>query len=81
MLVFLGVLSAIGNWTQFQAMHDAPNPGLALAITNLFTIPTTLLAVFVLKDKLTLVQIIGIGICIIGASLLSLGNLSIKTNN
>lgn len=75
-MIVMGILSAIGNWSQFQAANDASNPGLAISIINLFVIPYTILAVIFFKDKVTLVQIIGIITSLIGVGLITVGQIT-----
>jgi drug/metabolite transporter (DMT)-like permease len=72
-LLIIGVLSGIGNWAQFQAARDAPNPGLAIAIVGMQAGLIAILAMFYLKDKITALQAVGIGVGIFAILLISVG--------
>lgn len=73
-LIFLiGVLSAVGNLASFQAAADAPNPGLAFAISGLSAAVVALLAFFILKDKISTVQTIGLVLALASIVLIAVG--------
>src|SRR5437667_1452756 len=60
-MLLIGILSAIGNLTLFQAANNAPNAGLAIAIgAGMQSAVVTILALVFLKDKITPPQIAGI---------------------
>lgn len=71
-LLIAGILSAIGNLTQFEAIKVAPNPGLVITIVGLTSGIVAILSFFIFKDKLTFIQVIGIITAIVGVSLISL---------
>jgi drug/metabolite transporter (DMT)-like permease len=71
-LIIISILSAIGNIAQFEAMKASPNPGLPLTIVGFYSALVAVIAVFVFKDKLTIMQIIGIITALVGVSLISL---------
>jgi hypothetical protein len=71
-LICIGILSVMGGIAQFEAVRIAPNPGLPLAVIGFYSALVAVIAVFVFKDKLTMMQIIGIITALIGVSLISL---------
>ncbi len=73
-LITIGVLSAVGNLTLYQAANIAPNPGLAIAIVGLQSVVVSVLAVMVFHDKLTPIQISGIVLGILAIFLINLGS-------
>jgi drug/metabolite transporter (DMT)-like permease len=72
LLICIGVMSGIGNIAQFEAVKNAPNPGLPLTIVGFYSALVAIIAVFVFKDKLTFLQIVGILTALVGVSLISL---------
>ena len=72
-LLVIGILSGIGNWAQFQAANDAPNPGLAIAIVGMQAGLIAIFAILFLKDKITTLQAVGIGVGIVAIMLISMG--------
>lgn len=82
LLLMIGILSAIGNLTLFQAARDAPNPGLAVAIgAGMQSGVVALLALLFLKDKLTSLQLLGIFLGIVAIILINLGSISSVGDN
>jgi drug/metabolite transporter (DMT)-like permease len=71
-LLAAGILSALGNLSQFEAIKAAPNPGLAITIVSLTSGVVAILSFFIFKDKLTFMQVIGIITALVGVSLISL---------
>jgi len=76
-LVLVGALSIVGNLAIFIAARDAPNAGFPAAILGLQGGVLAILALVFLKDKLTVLQIIGLVLGIVAVVLLSVGS----TNN
>lgn len=72
-IILIGILSAIANLWAYQAAADAPNPGLALAITGMQAVGVSILAFIFFKDKLTMLQIIGVIFSIVAILLISIG--------
>lgn len=73
-LLLIGILSALGNLSAYQAASVAPNAGLALAIVSMQSMVVTFLAFIVFRDKLTTFQIIGIVFAVISIILINLGS-------
>ena len=73
-LILIGILSAVANLWAYQAASDAPNPGLALAITGMQAVGVSMLAFIFFRDKLTVVQIIGVVFSIVAIFLISIGS-------
>jgi drug/metabolite transporter (DMT)-like permease len=73
LLLLVGVLAFIGNWAQFQAAGLAPNPGLAIAVVSLQSGLIALIAVIFFKEKLTLLQTLGLVVTMAGIMLISVG--------
>lgn len=77
-LLVASLLSVVGNWTLYTATRDAPNPGLAIAVTGLNAGLVAILAIIFFRDKLTLMQIAGIFFGIISILLISIGSVNSK---
>jgi len=73
-----GLLSVVGNWGQYSAVRDAPNPGLAIAIASLNAGLVAILAIIFFKDKLTIIQITGLVLGIVSIILIALGSANSK---
>jgi len=58
--VLNGVLAAVGGLTLFAAYHTNSNTSVITAATALYPMITVVLAVLILRERLTLVQIIGL---------------------
>jgi len=65
-LIGAGIFSVIGNWTILEAAAIASNPGFAFAISGSKPALIAILAVFILKSELKLVQLVGVVLSIIG---------------
>lgn len=74
MLLLVGLLSAIGNWTAYQAANNAPNAGLAIAISGMQAGLVTVLAFIFLRDKLSFLQIVGLVLGIIAIFIINIGS-------
>jgi transporter family protein len=56
-----GVLSAIGGLALFAAYHTNGNTSVITAATALYPMFTVVLAVLILRERLNLLQILGLG--------------------
>lgn len=74
LILFIGILAALGNLASFQAANDAPNPGLAFAIGALSSGVVALMAFFIFKDKLSALQIIGLILALMSLILIVAGS-------
>jgi drug/metabolite transporter (DMT)-like permease len=74
LLVFVGILSAIGNFLLYQASATAPNAGLPLAIAGMQSSVVAFLAFLIFKDSLTPMQILGLVFAVIAIFLINLGS-------
>ena len=74
LLVLAGILSAVGNLAIYRATAIAPNPGLVITILGLQGGIVGLLAVVFLKDKLNMVQLLGILVGIIAVAIIGYGS-------
>ena len=68
-----GILSYIANQVQFEAVASAPNPGLPIAILGANSAVVAVLALILFGDKLTLIQVAGVIMTIVGISTIALG--------
>lgn len=74
LLLLIGLLSAVGNVALYQAANNAPNPGLALAIgAGMQSSVVALLAFFLLKDRLSTLQILGLLLALISIFFITIG--------
>lgn len=74
-LVFAaGILSAIGNLAIYRATAISPNPGLVLTIFGLQAGIVSVGAVWIFKDRLNILQVLGIMLGIIAIMVISLGS-------
>ncbi len=73
-----GIASAIGNYGLYRATALSPNPGLVITIFGLQGGIVAVAAVWLFKDKLNLVQIIGILLGVIAVIIIGLGSRSNK---
>jgi len=78
LLIIMGLLSFAGNYAQFLATTSAPNPGLAVAAVSLQSALIAILAVIFFKDKLTMIQVLGIIVGLVGITMISIGSTSSK---
>lgn len=81
LLITIGVLSAIGNLALFKAAGSSPNPGLVVSILGVQGGVVAILAVIFLKDKVNLVQLIGIMLGIVAIVIIGLGSRAPKTSS
>ncbi len=59
--VLNGVLSAVGGLALFAAYHTNGNTSVITAATALYPMITVVLAVLILRERLNLVQVVGLG--------------------
>jgi drug/metabolite transporter (DMT)-like permease len=78
LLLFIGILSAIGNVALYQAANTAPNAGLAIGIVGLQSVVVAVLAFFFLKDTMSPWQLLGLALSVVAIFLMSLGNTTAK---
>ena len=67
-----GALNGLGAWTSFRALESGGKASIVISLISLFPLLTVLLAVTLLHEKLTLMQVAGAVIAIGAAILLSL---------
>jgi transporter family protein len=67
-----GALNGLGAWTSFRALESGGKASIVISLISLFPLLTVLLAVTLLHEKLTLMQMAGAVIAIGAAILLSL---------
>ena len=66
MILVAGALAVIGNWGQFNAAANAPNPGYAMALVASQAAFITILGKFMLNSELTPLKITGVAVVVIG---------------
>jgi len=74
LIVLAGILSAIGNLAIYRATAISPNPGLVITILGLQGGIVAVLAVIFLKDKLNVVQLVGVLVGIVAVALIGYGS-------
>lgn len=67
-----GALNGLGAWTSFRALESGGKASIVISLISLYPLLTVLLAVLILGERLTLMQMSGAGIAIVAAILLSL---------
>ena len=76
LIIMAGVFSFIGNMTQFvagaKAQQAVGNAGMAFAIVACQVIIITLISRFFLGGSLTVMQITGISLCVVGIIVINL---------
>lgn len=65
-MIFTGVFSSIGHWTDFEAIKRAPNPGFANSIRNSTILPVTIFSVFLFGSSFHFVKFFGALLILIG---------------
>ncbi|MEK7535893.1 MAG: hypothetical protein AAB590_02685 [Patescibacteria group bacterium] len=73
LILLIGMLSAVGNFTSYQAANSAPNPGLAIAISGMSAGVVALLAFFFLKTGITTMQVIGLVLALVSVFFITAG--------
>jgi transporter family protein len=67
-----GALNGMGAWTSFRALESGGKASIVISLISLYPLLTVLLAVLILHERLTVMQMCGAGIAIVAAILLSL---------
>lgn len=67
-----GALNALGAWTSFRALESGGKASIVISLISLYPLLTVLLAVLILHERLTWMQLAGAGVAIVAAILLSL---------
>jgi transporter family protein len=67
-----GALNALGAWTSFRALESGGKASIVISLISLYPLLTVLLAVLILRERLTWMQMAGAGMAIVAAILLSL---------
>ncbi|MFH1522512.1 MAG: EamA family transporter [Patescibacteria group bacterium] len=67
-----GVLSVLANYMQFNAANNAPNAGIVYAILGCSSVLVTVFSWIFYGGRLTLIEILGIILCVFGTTLLNL---------
>jgi drug/metabolite transporter (DMT)-like permease len=78
LLISAALLSALGNLAIYRATAISPNPGLVITIFGLQAGIVSIVAVWLFKDKLNPVQVLGIALGIIAIVVIGLGSRSSK---
>ncbi len=66
-----GALNALGAWTSFRALESGGKASIVISLISLYPLLTVLLAVLILHERLNATQLLGAGIAIVAAILLS----------
>ncbi|OGK18928.1 hypothetical protein A3G67_01400 [Candidatus Roizmanbacteria bacterium RIFCSPLOWO2_12_FULL_40_12] len=80
-LIFIALLSAVGNYLMFLASAAAPNAGLPIAIVGMQSGIVALLAFIFLRDKMSPIQLAGLILSIVAIFLISLGGSQNRASN
>lgn len=67
------VFSYFGNLAQIRSMGMAPNPGYSAAVASCQAIFLTILSIFIFGSDFSLLKGLGVALCVIGVSLVSVG--------
>jgi uncharacterized membrane protein len=59
-MIMAGIFSVIGNWSDFEAIKKAPNPGYPVAIRNASILPITFLSIILFSSDFNPIKIIGV---------------------
>jgi len=62
--LIVGVLSGLGQLALFGAYHGSPNTSVVTVLTSLYPIVTVVLAVILLGERLTKLQLTGLGFAV-----------------
>ncbi|HXJ91510.1 MAG TPA: DMT family transporter [Terriglobia bacterium] len=60
-----GVLSGIGTWAVFAAYRTQGNAAIITTVTGMYPLITVVLAVIVLRERLTRLHILGLGFAVV----------------
>jgi transporter family protein len=67
-----GVLNGLGALTSFTALESGGKASVVISLISLYPLVTVAFAVTVLHERLTITQVLGVGLAIVAAILLSL---------
>lgn len=67
-----GALNGLGAWTSFRALESGGKASIVISLISLYPLLTVLLAVLVLRERLTGMQLVGAMTAIVAAILLSM---------
>lgn len=67
-----GALNGLGAWTSFRALESGGKASIVISLVSLYPLLTVILAVLLLRERLTLVQTTGALTAIVAAILLSM---------
>ncbi len=67
-----GTLNGLGAWTSFRALESGGKASIVISLISLYPLLTVVLAVLILGERLTLMQMTGAMVAIAAAILLSL---------
>lgn len=67
-----GALNGLGAWTSFRALESGGKASIVISLISLFPLLTVVLAVLILHERLTGMQVAGAAVAILAAILLSL---------
>ncbi len=67
-----GALNGLGAWTSFRALESGGKASIVISLISLYPLLTVLLAVLLLRERLTVMQMAGVIAAITAAILLSL---------
>jgi bacterial/archaeal transporter family protein len=67
-----GTLNGLGALTSFTALESGGKASVVISLVSLYPLVTVAFAVTILHERLTLAQVVGVGLAIVAAVLLSL---------
>jgi transporter family protein len=76
-----GTLNALGAWTSFRALESGGKASIVISLVSLFPMLTVLLAMLILRERLTSTQMAGVGIAVVAAILLSMESAPASTQS
>jgi uncharacterized membrane protein len=69
----VGLLSAAGSLAFFGAYRTGGNASVITTVTSLYPMVTVILAVLILRERLTRMQVLGLGFAVVAFIIFSLG--------
>lgn len=66
-----GALNGLGAWTSFRALESGGKASIVISLISLYPLLTVVLAILLLGERLTAIQVAGAALAIIAAILLS----------
>jgi drug/metabolite transporter (DMT)-like permease len=70
--LIVGVLSGLGQLALFGAYHGSANTSVVTVLTSLYPIVTVVLAVILLGERLTKLQLTGLGFAVVALVIFSI---------